>query len=82
LIQSDRPPANERFDIILANINAYILKEQLPTLATLLAPGGQLLLSGLLEEDQEAIELICTERTLQLRSVERLSGWIMLRLAY
>ena len=81
LIQADQPPATERFDIILANINAFILKEQLPTLAAMLAPGGQLLLSGLLEEDQQEIELLCKQQALALQAIEKMAGWIMLRVA-
>jgi ribosomal protein L11 methyltransferase len=43
------------FNGILANINRPVILESLPTLASLLQPGGWLLISGILLEDEEII---------------------------
>ena len=58
-----------RFDIILANINLNVIIGQLKNMEDLLFPGGELLLSGILQSDKdnvveksEALELIQTMR--------------------
>ncbi len=53
--QSDRLPENETYDIILANINRNFLLEHARGLISLLNPGGLLLLSGFLEDDETDI---------------------------
>ncbi len=52
---SDQIPPDARFDLILANINRNILLDMAGTLTGRLTPGGILMLSGILEEDVEAI---------------------------
>lgn len=46
-------PDGEKFDVILANINRNALIYLIPGLLNFLKPEGKLLLSGLLEEDEE-----------------------------
>ncbi len=46
-------PPGAVFDLILANINRNALAHMLPELLTKLKEGGRVLLSGLLEEDEE-----------------------------
>lgn len=43
--------ADRQFDIILANINRHILVHYMPMMSKILCHGGQLLVSGILEED-------------------------------
>lgn len=47
--------SNEQFDLILANINRNILMELGDALLARLAPGGNLLLSGILEGEDEIL---------------------------
>ncbi len=47
--------AEEKYDLILANINRNILLELAEKLVSRLFPGGILMLSGILEEDVQAI---------------------------
>ncbi len=47
------PPGNEKFDIVLANINKHILLQFLPGLSKMLNPEGQILMSGILNTDVE-----------------------------
>ena len=51
----DDADMNNSFDIILANINRNVIIENLSFLASQLQPGGCLLMSGLLEEDEDII---------------------------
>lgn len=48
-------PDGETYDVILANINRNALIELIPELLRFLNEGGRLLLSGLLEEDEETM---------------------------
>ena len=49
-------PAGARFDLVLANILANTLIELAPALSQALAPGGRLVLSGILREQADAVE--------------------------
>lgn len=53
--------ADERFDIILANINRNVLLAEVPTYVSHLRPGGQLLVSGFYETDAPDIQQCTTE---------------------
>ncbi len=46
-------PENEKYDVVLANINRNALIELLPELVSFLSDNGRILLSGLLLEDEE-----------------------------
>lgn len=48
-------PKTATYDLILANINRNALMELLPELVSRLSEDGKILLSGLLEEDEQAI---------------------------
>ncbi len=52
---TEQIPPDARYDLILANINRNILLDMAGILAGYLAPGGILMLSGILEEDVDAI---------------------------
>ncbi len=51
----DNALLNESFDIILANINKNVIVDNFSVLVQQLKPGGTLLFSGLLKEDETAI---------------------------
>lgn len=79
----DHPPVtDDRFDIILANINKSVLLDTIPRLAILLQPQGKLLLSGLLTEDQHDILEKTGQQGLQCREIRTEKGWIALLLSY
>ena len=79
---SEQLPDHSKFDIILANINTFIIKQYLFSLVKLLEPGGQLLLSGLLVEDMMELRSLCDQLQLRTLSAETLNGWGLLRVAY
>ncbi|MDB5239773.1 MAG: ribosomal methyltransferase, partial [Spirosoma sp.] len=75
----DVNPEN-RYDMILANINRNVLLAEIPTYVSLLNAGGQLLVSGFYEADAPDIEQKATEANLQLMSRLVKNQWTSLRL--
>lgn len=76
ILQKDEADMGDVFDVILANINKHILLSNMPVLAKQLAKGGTLILSGLLEEDEEdIIHSIVSQGLMHIRTVKR-SRWI------
>ncbi|MES2332821.1 MAG: 50S ribosomal protein L11 methyltransferase [Bacteroidota bacterium] len=74
----DKLTLTQQFDIILANINRNIILDNIDELRRSLAPGGQLLLSGLLREDESDITDVCHALGLQHKRTLERSGWIAL----
>ncbi len=68
---------NQRFDIILANINKNVLLADMPFYARLLNPGGQLLLSGFYDHDLPHITGAATENGLKLADTNTRNSWAM-----
>ncbi len=82
LSQADVPPeTNERFNIILANINKHIILQFLPILAKNLTNKANLLLSGLLAEDEQDILAATGPLGLFHISTTSLDKWICILLA-
>lgn len=79
LYNSEKVPSDILFDIILANINRNIILENLDHLYNQLKPGGTLLLSGLLAEDEADITAAATKLNLQKGPVLHRTGWISIR---
>ncbi len=76
--ESRFPQSN--YDIILANINRNIILKNLPQLATLLPPGGILLISGFLIDDVgDILQTSLTHRLARIEMLER-DGWICMKL--
>ena len=69
-----------KFDIILANINKNVILEHLVLLTKQLNKGGQILLSGLLYDDQEEILTITADLRLKLKKELIRNNWIALHL--
>ncbi|AVF49813.1 50S ribosomal protein L11 methyltransferase [Elizabethkingia anophelis] len=70
----------EKFDIILANINRNILISNIPRYVEVLEPGGSLLLSGLCFFDVDDILQVCNEQNLQLQKKLQREEWVSLLL--
>lgn len=69
---------SKSFDVILANINKNILMAQIPSYIEVLNEGGDLFLSGLMEQDYDDIHAFCIERGLTFVSVKQRNEWIAL----
>ncbi|HAY3563150.1 TPA: 50S ribosomal protein L11 methyltransferase [Elizabethkingia meningoseptica] len=70
----------EKFDIILANINRNILISDIPRYVEVLEEGGSLLLSGLCFFDVDDIMQVCEEQKLQLQRKLQREEWCSLLL--
>lgn len=64
------------YDVILANIQFFILKPIATELRAALKAGAQLLLSGLLLEEEKAVEDVYGNAGFELISTERKKEWI------
>jgi ribosomal protein L11 methyltransferase len=70
---------DERYDIILANINKNVIVDNFPSLVSQLVPGGVMLISGLLVEDEE--EIITEARKFSVKTSKKTeyNNWISIR---
>lgn len=78
LIQSDTADMNKRFDIILANINRNVLLDNMKELSEQLNAKGQLVLSGILEEDLPIIQKAAEQNQLSLTEKNARNNWLCL----
>ena len=63
------------YDIILANINRNVIVELIPLFKSIT---GTILLSGLLETDNDAIEKLCQKHHLQVKEKIIKEEWVCL----
>lgn len=71
--------ADEQFDIILANINRNVILDNFSSLVKKLSPGGIILLSGLMIEDEADILAEAGKFPLIFNGKTTDKGWICLR---
>jgi ribosomal protein L11 methyltransferase len=69
---------NKKFNIIIANINKNIILDNLAFLAEATMPGGVVLLSGLLVEDETEIEAACAALGWKHQETRTRNNWIAL----
>jgi ribosomal protein L11 methyltransferase len=62
--------------VVAANLFSGILIEIAPTLASALAPGGRLIFSGILREQEEEVLKAFRKQKLEIREVVRKGKWI------
>ncbi|HEX3024933.1 MAG TPA: 50S ribosomal protein L11 methyltransferase [Chitinophagaceae bacterium] len=55
IYKSDKPPAQQQFQIIIANINKHIIQANIQLINQSITSGGDILLSGLLIDDEADI---------------------------
>lgn len=72
-------PPDGTFDLIMANIHRNILIQQMPTYAQILAPNGELWLSGFYAEDIPYIVAAAEEEALYLTHTYTRGEWQMLQ---
>ncbi len=70
---------NKQFNIVIANINKNIILDNLQYLAKDLQAGGEVLLSGLLKEDEEDILTACAKMGWKHHLTLERKGWIACR---
>ena len=74
----DNAKLNKKFNIIIANINKNIILDNLRFLAEATLPGGVVLLSGLLVEDEPEIEAACAALGWKHQETRTRNNWIAL----
>lgn len=73
--------AGQLFDCIVANLDGSTIASLLPGIAALLAPGGVLVLSGLLVREEERFGPLLANAGLEVRRVRRKNEWLCLMAA-
>jgi ribosomal protein L11 methyltransferase len=74
----DNAKLNKKFNIIIANINKNIILDNLAFLGDATVPGGVVLLSGLLVEDEPEIEAACAALGWKHQETRTRNNWIAL----
>ncbi len=69
---------NTQFDIILANVNRHIIEANMEELTSVAYSGSQLILSGLLIEDQQDMIELASENGWIFVKSQPLNGWVSL----
>ncbi len=69
------------FDFVVANILAEPLRRLAPQLAPLIAPGGELVLSGLLPQQRDRIAAAYRTHGLRLTDARTIDGWAVVTMA-
>lgn len=72
---SGQPAFEPPFDLVIANILFVVLKKIIPDLSKITAPGGFLILSGLLIEDFSEMKRLAEQHGLKLSAHSDLDGW-------
>jgi ribosomal protein L11 methyltransferase len=72
-------PLNSLFDIILANINKHVILGQLPVIGQHLKPGGVILFSGLLQDDEKDIREAAAGNNISISERMAKGSWICLK---
>ncbi len=73
---------NQKYDVILANINRNILLEDIPVYVKCLNSNGQLFLSGFYKEDIAHITEICTNNGLVLEKNLQKNNWVAVKYVF
>ncbi len=69
---------NQKYNIILANVTTLTIQQNLKQLDLLLAGGGEILLSGILEEQKDSILELCKTFNYQLINELQQDKWVAL----
>ncbi|MGK7370345.1 MAG: 50S ribosomal protein L11 methyltransferase, partial [Candidatus Halalkalibacterium sp. M3_1C_030] len=69
-------PSGSAYDVIFANIERNTILEMLPKLQQLLKKNGKMLLSGLLEKDEEPVSQKLEELDFKIRDIRHENEWI------
>ena len=70
--------SNNRYDIILANINRNVILASLEQLFKMLDAGGKILFSGILESDRDLVTKKITQSGFQIKQIQGKGEWICL----
>lgn len=74
----DAAGQNQLFDVILANVNRHIIEANFEALSQCAKPSSNLVLSGLLIEDQSDMIILGTKFNWNFIKAQPLNGWVSL----
>lgn len=77
-VDATTPITGQIFDLVIANILSNPLKILAPVLISHVRPGGQLVISGVLERQAEEVAETYAEHGLPLHVAATLDGWVVL----
>jgi ribosomal protein L11 methyltransferase len=80
LLEASSAEGDNQFDVILANIIKTVIKNNLQAFVKQLTPGGVILLSGLLEDDEQEILEVSMKNNLILKKKIKARNWICLQM--
>jgi ribosomal protein L11 methyltransferase len=80
-IGADVKRLRRRFELIVANLFSRVLVDLAPTLVGLLAPGGRLIVSGLLARQEDEVRRALARCGLRIEQRRAISGWVTLSAA-
>jgi ribosomal protein L11 methyltransferase len=72
--------AGARFDLVFANILARPLRRLAPDMARRVAPGGRVILSGILERQAKGVEALYRAHGFRREAALATGGWVTLTL--
>lgn len=75
---AEKVPTGTQFDIVLANINLNVIKDNLSAIAALCQPGAQVLLSGFLPEDAAILRPLLTGLGFRDIVTKQKNNWLCL----
>lgn len=78
--KADTIDINNKFDVVLANINKHVILENLTSINNHLNQQGILLISGILEDDREEMLIVLYNYRLRLEKELIKTGWLCLKL--
>lgn len=76
LLQADTIQVEEKFDIILANINKHVVLSQLHVMLEHCKPGGLIVVSGLLQSDANDLKAAIEAHPLTLVDMQQRNSWL------
>jgi len=82
LIKASSAEGGNQFDIILANIIKNVILDNLTAFVKQLTPNGIILLSGLLQDDEEDILKSANKKKLKLKKKIEVEKWICMKMIY
>lgn len=76
VVEGGAETADGLYDIITANLSASLLKRLAPDMALHLAPGGSLIISGILEDEEPQVTEAFTRCGLKVKRVMKEKVWV------
>jgi ribosomal protein L11 methyltransferase len=66
----------DKYDVILANINRHVILSNIANWSMLLNPHGLLIVSGILQADEQIVKEEASKNKLAVKKVTELNGWL------